>query len=75
METKSKANVFEAKQEKLKELHTQQEKLKKLQAELDVMEAKINNDEKLSREDVKFVGELGWLSAAAVTIAAIASSV
>jgi hypothetical protein len=64
-----------SKQEKLKELHAQQKKLKELQDELDVMESKIKNDEKLSREDVKFAGELGWLSAAAVAIAAIASSI
>jgi hypothetical protein len=75
METKSKANVFETKQEKLKELHAQQKKLKELQSELDVMESKIKNDEKLSKDDVKFVGELGWLTAAAVTIASIATSI
>ncbi len=74
METKSKANLLETKQGKLKELHAQQEKLKELQDELAVMESKIKNNEKLSREDVKFVGELGWLSAAAVTIASIATS-
>jgi hypothetical protein len=74
METTSKANVLNTKQEKLKELHAQKEKLKELQAELDVMESKINNNEKLSKEDTKFIGELGWLSAAAVTIASIAAS-
>jgi hypothetical protein len=66
---------LKSKEEKLKELHVQQEKLKKLQSELDVMESKIKNNEKLARDDVKFLGELGWLSAAAVTIAAIASSI
>ncbi len=75
METKLKANSYETKKERLKELHIQQAKLKELQSELDVMESKINNDEKLSREDIKFVGGLGWLSAAAVTIASIASSI
>jgi hypothetical protein len=74
MESKSKANVLGAKQEKLKELHVQQEKLKELQSELDVIESKIKNDEKLSKEDTKFIGELGWLSAAAVTIASVAAS-
>lgn len=74
METKSKANVLNTKQEKLKELHAQKEKLKELQAELDVMELKIKNNEKLSEKDTKFIGELGWLSAAAVTIASIATS-
>jgi hypothetical protein len=75
METNSQTNVLQTKQDKLKELHAQQEKLKELQAELDVIESKINKNEKLSEKDTKFVGELGWLSAAAVTIAAIASSV
>ena len=65
---------LETQQEKLKELQAQKEKLKKLQAELDVIESKIKNNEKLSLDDTKFVGELGWLSAAAVTIAAIAAS-
>jgi hypothetical protein len=49
--------------------------LKELQSELDVIESKIKKDEKLSREDIKFVGELGWLSAAAATIASIAASI
>ena len=75
METKSNANSFRTKEESLKELHAQQAKLRELQSELDAMESKINNDQKLSREDIKFVGELGWLSAAAVTIASIASSI
>jgi hypothetical protein len=75
METKSKSNIFETKQAKLKELHAQQKKLKELQAELDVIESKINKNEKLSEKDTKFIGDLGWLSAAAVTIASIAASV
>lgn len=74
METKSKPNILKAQQEKLKELHAQQAKLKELQAELDVIESKIKNNEKLSEKDTKFIGELGWLSALAVTIASIAAS-
>ena len=74
METTLKANSSKTKEERLEELHIQQAKLKELQSELDVMESKISHDERLSREDIKFVGELGWLSAAAVTIATIASS-
>ncbi len=74
MEAKSKANASEAKREKLQELHAQQKKLSELQSELDVIESKIKNNEKLSKEDTKFIGELGWLSAAAVTIASIAAS-
>jgi len=75
MEMKSKAKTSQSKQEKLNELHAQQEKLQKLQDELGVIESKIEKDEKLSKEDVKFAAELGWLSAAAVTIASIATSV
>jgi hypothetical protein len=75
MDTKSTAAVFETKQEKLKELHAQQAKLRELQSELDAIESKIKNNEKLSNEDVKFAAELGWLAAAAVSIASIASSV
>lgn len=75
MDTKSKENVYETKQEKLQQLHAQQAKLKELQSELDTIESKIKNNEKLSNEDVKFAAELGWLAAAAATIASIASSV
>lgn len=57
-----------------KELQAQQEKLKKLQAELEKINAKVKRNEKLSLDDTKFIGELGWLSALSVTIAAIAAS-
>ena len=73
MDTNAKA--YESTQEKLKALHAQQAKLKELQAELDVMERKLKKDEKLSKEDLKFAAELGWLSAAAVTISTIANSI
>ncbi len=75
MEAKeSTENLFKTRQEKLNELSAQQGKLRQLQSELNVLEAKIKNDQKLSKEDTKFVAELGWLAAAAVTIAAIADS-
>jgi DNA repair exonuclease SbcCD ATPase subunit len=74
IEKKSKASELETKREKLKELHVQQNKLKELQSELDIIESKIKNNEKLSEEDTKFIGNLGWLSAAAVAIASIAAS-
>lgn len=61
--------------EKLKELQSQQKNLKELQGELERINQKIKKHEKLSEEDTKFIGELGWLSALAVTIASIASSV
>jgi hypothetical protein len=36
-----------------------------------------NNKERksMSKDDVKFVGELGWLSAAAVLVAGVAASI
>ncbi len=75
MEAKSSANVSADKQIILKDLHAEQKKLKELQTELDAIESKINNNVKLSKEETKFIGELGWLSAAAVAIVSIASSV
>ena len=61
-------------QEKLKELQAQQKNLKQLQAELERINTKIKNNEKLSEEDTRFIGQLGWLSALSVTIASIAAS-
>ena len=55
-------------------LTAQQEKLKKLQAELDRLNMKIEKNEKLTLDETKYLGELGWLSALAVTIASIAAS-
>ena len=60
-------------QAKLKELQLQQAKLKELQAELERINIKIKNNEKLSQDDTKFLGDLGWLTALSVTIASIAS--
>jgi hypothetical protein len=60
---------------KLEEIHAQQAKLRELQSELDVMESKLEKGEKLSEDDVKFTANLGWLSAAAVAITAIATSI
>jgi hypothetical protein len=64
METKSNANVSTTQHEKLKEIQEHQEKLN----------AKVEKNEKLTSDDVVYLGELGWLSAAAVAIAAIAAS-
>jgi hypothetical protein len=75
MEKKSGANTLkENHQAKLKELQIQQAKLKELQGELERINAKIKKDEKLSVEDTKFIGDLGWLTALSVTIASIAAS-
>jgi len=65
METNQKATVTDVSQQKVGEL----------QSELNVIESKTKNNQTLSEEDVKYVGKLGWLSAAAVTIASIAASV
>ena len=61
-------------QEKLKEVKAQQDKLKKLQAELDRLNSKIEKNEKLTPDETAYLGQLGWLSALAVTIASIAGS-
>jgi hypothetical protein len=66
---------METKQEKLKEIQAVQAEMNKLQAELDRLDVKVKSNEKLTAEETKFFGELGWLSALAVTIAAIASSI
>jgi len=52
-----------------------QETVKVLQSESDVYEMESGDGQVMSKEDVKFIGELGWLAAAAVTIAGIAASV
>jgi len=65
MATKQKATVTDV----------SQQKAGKPQSGLNANESKIKDNERMSREDIKFIGELGWLGAAAVTIAAIAASV
>jgi len=62
-------------QQKLKELQSHQKNLHELQAELEKINLRIKNHEKLSESDTKFISELGWLSALSVTIASIAASV
>lgn len=61
-------------QDKLQELIKQQENLKGLEAELNRINAKINKKEELTVDDTKFIGNLGWLTALSVSIAAIAAS-
>lgn len=74
MAQKSEANKLqEAQQLKREELKFQEGKLKELQAELEKLNSKISNNEKLSLDDTKYISELGWLAALSVTIAAIAS--
>jgi hypothetical protein len=61
-------------QDKIKELQMQQGNLKELEAELNRINAKINKKEELTQDDTKFIGNLGWLTALSVSIAAIAAS-
>ena len=50
-----------------------QRKVRELQSELNVIEKKVKNNQALSEEDVKFVGQLGWISAAAVLVTSLAA--
>jgi len=50
-----------------------QQKAGKLQSELNVIEKKTKDVQAMSEDDVKFVGELGWLAAAAVLVTSIAA--
>jgi hypothetical protein len=75
IENAAQATMQFSTKKKLEEIHTQQAKLKKLQSDLDAVESKMEKGEKLSEDDVKFTAELGWLSAAAVAIVAVASSI
>ncbi len=75
MTTKADVKSLDAtRQAKIKELQVQQGKLKELQAELDHLNTKIKNHEKLSDADTKFMGNLGWMTALSVSIASLASS-
>ena len=49
-----------------------QQKVGKLESESNDMVKKTRDDRMLSEDDVKFVGELGWLAAAAVLVTSIA---
>ena len=62
-------------EEKLRELQAQKENLEKLQAELATIKAKLQKKETLTEDEIKYMGQLGWLSALSVTIAALASSI
>lgn len=60
---------------KLKELQAQKANIDKLQAELATIKAKLQRKESLSEDEIKYIGQLGWLSALAATISALASSI
>jgi len=74
MTNKAEASKLQvAQQLKREELQIQEGKLKELHTELEKLNSKISNNEKLSIDDTKYIGELGWLAALSVTIAAIAA--
>jgi hypothetical protein len=50
-----------------------QQKVKQLRSKLNVIEKNEMNNQALSEDEVKFVGELGWLAAAAVLVTSIAA--
>jgi hypothetical protein len=62
-------------EEKLRELEAQQNNLKKLQDELSGIKTKLQRKETLTQDEIKYIGELGWLAALSVTIAALANSI
>lgn len=59
-------------QDKVNELLAQQKNLDVLKAELEKINAKVKNKEKLSEDDTQYISNLGWLAALSVTIASIA---
>jgi uncharacterized protein YlxW (UPF0749 family) len=63
-----------AQQLKLLEVQNRQAKLQMLQADLDKLNKKINQHEKLSPEDTKFISNLGWFSALSVSVATMVAS-
>jgi len=52
-----------------------QQKLEELQSELKILESKAEENKTLSGDDLEFIGELGWLTAAAVLVASLAAGV
>ena len=73
--TTNQSQVETAQQVKWKEIQAQQAKLGKLQADLEKLNTKITTHEKLSEDDIRYLGDLGWLAALAVSIAAVAAAV
>jgi hypothetical protein len=53
----------------LKQLEAQQNNVKELQKHLATINAKLEKKEKLSDEDIKYIGNLGWLAGLSVAIA------
>jgi hypothetical protein len=58
----------------LKQLESQQNNVKDLQNKLTSINSKLQKKEKLSDEDIQYMGSLGWLSALSIAIATAAAS-
>lgn len=58
----------------LKQLDAQKNNVKNLQNQLTAINAKLQKKESLSAEEVQFMGNLGWMSALSVAIAALSAS-
>ncbi|HUW00088.1 MAG TPA: hypothetical protein VMV88_08005, partial [Gallionella sp.] len=52
-----------------------QQRVEELQSESNIFESNAEENETLSGEDIEFIGELGWLAAAAVLVASLAAGV
>jgi TolA-binding protein len=61
--------------ETLKELKAQEKNLKKLQEELARINLKIKNKDDLSKDDIEYLRQLGWLGALAIAITSIAANI
>ena len=58
----------------LKQLEAQQKNVKELQQHLATINSKLEKKEKLSEEDIKYIGTLGWLTGLSIAIATAAAS-
>ena len=58
----------------LRQLEAQQNNVKDLQNKLTAINDKLQKKEPLSTDELKYIGNLGWLSGLSVAIAALASS-
>ena len=58
----------------LKQLEAQQNNVKELQQHLATINSKLEKKEKLSEEDIKYIGNLGWLTGLSIAIATAAAS-
>lgn len=52
-----------------------QQRVRELQSESNIFESNAEENEALTGDDIEFIGELGWLTAAAVLVASLAAGV